>query len=39
MLVNLQESSREPLAEMHWYLVWNIFWERRFQFVQMKSPG
>jgi len=38
-LINIQKSSsHEPLARMHWYLVW-IIWERTCKFVKMKSLG
>jgi len=33
-LINLQKSSREPMAEMHWYLAWSILGARRFKFVK-----
>jgi len=33
ILINLQKSSsHEPLAAMHWYLVWSILEARRFNF-------
>jgi len=31
-LINIKKSH-EPLAGMHWYLVWIILWEREFKFV------
>jgi len=33
----VKNSSREPLAGMHWSLVWSVLRTRRFEFVQMKS--
>jgi len=36
-LINLQKSYGKPLAGMHWYLIWIILLERRFNFVQIKS--